>query len=170
MDFLQKRGAIVAASRRPVLTNRLIMVAPLASRYRIEALSAARVLEILGQSRLAVGDPAHVPAGLYAKAALRSLGLWTELRPRLAPMATVRAALVMVERGETPLGIVYLTDARASRRVRAVYHFPEASHPQIRYSAALVAGRATKAARAFLEFLGAPAARTIFARRGFGVP
>ena len=99
-----------------------------------------------------MGDPDHVPAGLYGRAALTALGLWTAAEPRLARTGDVRGALALVARGETPLGIVYATDAAAARDVRVVGLFPADSHPPIAYPAALTAG-AGEAAGDFLHFL-----------------
>jgi molybdate transport system substrate-binding protein len=117
--------------------------------------------------RLATGDPAHVPVGLYAKQALRKLGVWDTAQPRLAPTADVRGALLLVERGEAPAGIVYATDAAASPRVVVIGVFPDDSHDPITYPFAATKAGDTPDARAFLGFLAGPDARAIFARRGF---
>jgi molybdate transport system substrate-binding protein len=122
---------------------------------------------LLGKDgRIATGDPAHVPVGLYAAQALRKLGLWTTYGPRLAPAEDVRAALLLVERGEAPVGIVYGTDAAVSTRVRVAGVFPADSHDPIVYPFAVVKAGDTPAA---LAFLADPVARAIFTKRGFTV-
>jgi molybdate transport system substrate-binding protein len=121
----------------------------------------------LGDRRLAVGDPAHVPAGIYARQALEHYGWWNALKPRLALAENVRAALALVERGEAPLGIVYSTDARASKGVQVVAEFPETSHEPILYSFAAVAGRDTPQVRAVLKEMTTGEALTIYRQNGF---
>ena len=117
-----------------------------------------------------MADPAAVPAGRYGRAALEALGVWAVVEPRVVRSENVRAALALVERGEAPLGIVYATDAAASRKVRVVGVFPASSHPPIRYPAAQLKTAKAKDASAFLAFLGSRQARVILARHGFSVP
>jgi molybdate transport system substrate-binding protein len=122
---------------------------------------------LLGEGKLATGDPDHVPVGKYAKAALEKLGVWKEIESKLARAADVRGALTLVERGETPLGIVYSTDAAITPKVKVVGIFPADTHPKIVYPAALVAGKDTAAAKSFLQFLKTPEARAVFEKYGF---
>src|SRR4029079_4150353 len=125
---------------------------------------------LLGASgRRATGDPAHVPVGIYAGQALKKLGLWDGIAARLARTEDVRSALLLVERGEAPAGIVYATDAAISKGVVAGGVLPATSHDPITYPFALVRGGDTEGGRALMEFLAGPEARAIFARRGFGV-
>jgi molybdate transport system substrate-binding protein len=115
-----------------------------------------------------MGDPTHVPAGIYGKAALERLGLWQGVAHRIARADNVRAALMLVAEGEAPLGIVYETDARAESRVRIVAVFPESSHGPILYPAAVLAESADpEAAGRLLAFLTSVEARAIFERFGF---
>ena len=165
MDYLTDAGAILADSRVDLLANRLALVAPAES--GVIEIAFDRPLP-LGDSRLAVGDPDHVPAGLYAKAALQHLGLWDAAVPRLVRSQNVRAALVLVERGEVPLGVVYATDARVTDGVRVVSLFPADSHPPIRYPLAMITD--SPEARAFYDFLLRDQAGAIFARHGFAKP
>lgn len=123
--------------------------------------------QLLGDGRLAMGDPNHVPAGRYAKAALERLGVWRTVADRVAGAADVRRALALVARGEAPYGIVYATDALAEDRVAVAGVFPEDSHPPIHYTVAVPAASAHPQAGAFLEFLWTPAARAVFEARGF---
>jgi molybdate transport system substrate-binding protein len=171
MDYLEDAALILAASRVDLLANRLVLVAPADSFINVAITPDLPLVALLGDDgRLALGDPDHVPAGLYARAALEHLGLWSSVVPRLVRSPNVRAALVLVERGEMPLGIVYATDARVSDGVRTVATFPADSHPPIRYPVALVAGLDTPAARAFHAFLLSDTATAIFARHGFATP
>ena len=125
----------------------------------------------LGEGRLALGDPTHVPAGMYAEAALRSLGVWAALEGRLAPAADARTALALVERGEVPLGIVYATDAAGSDRVDVVTVLAGHLHPTIRYPLAIVAGHGEDpATRDLWACLQGAAALGVFAHRGFQRP
>ena len=121
------------------------------------------------QGRIATGDPAGVPVGKYAQAALEHLGIWAAVAPRLARTENVRAALLLVERGEAPLGIVYATDAAASKGVRIVGTFPEDSHPPITYPFALTKHGDTPQGRALLAFLTGPEAAPVYRRLGFVV-
>lgn len=169
MDDLEARGAIVSATRSERLANRLVLVAPADSPLDVTLAPGVGLAARLDGRPLAVGDPDHVPSGLYARAALVALGEWPALAGRLARSADVRAALALVERGEAAAGIVYASDARASRRVRVVATFPASTHPPIRYAAALVAGRDGDAAARFHAFLASPEADAIFVRHGFTI-
>jgi molybdate transport system substrate-binding protein len=168
MDYVQAKGLIQAPSRSDLLGNRLVLIAPRASSVRVKIAPGFGLAAALGDGRLALGDPAHVPAGLYAKAALTRLGVWSQVEARVAPADNVRTALAYVARGEAPLGVVYWTDALAGPKVRIVGVFPEASHPPIVYPAALTTG-AGPGAKAFLAYLRGGEARTIFKRLGFTV-
>lgn len=170
MDYLAEAGRLVEGSRFDLLRNRLVLVVPDASPLEGTDNDPAALLRALPEdARLSLGDPSHVPAGIYAKQALGSLGLWDALRPRIAPGGDVRAALALVERGETPAGIVYATDAAIAPGVRAVASFPLDSHAPIVYPAALVAGGDGEAGRRFLRFLAGPEARKVFEALGFGL-
>jgi molybdate transport system substrate-binding protein len=170
MDYLAERHLIHAASRTNLLGNRIVLIAPADSGIPVSEIKAGIPLhQWLSNGRLAMGDPAHVPAGTYGRLALDSLGLWDQIKEKLAPTKDVRAALTLVERGEAPLGLVYATDAAISLKVRVIGAFPEASHPQIVYPAALVAGRSPATAQPFLTYLKSAAARSIFEKYGFSV-
>jgi len=172
MDYLERRHLIVPTSRVTALGNALVLVAP-ADRARPVALARGTdLLGLLGAGgRLATGDPAHVPAGRYAQAALEWMGQWPALAPRLARADNVRAALLLVERGEAPLGIVYATDARAAPGVRTLGTFPAESHPAIAYPFALTRrAEGSEAARALLAFLAGAEAQPTWQRFGFTLP
>jgi molybdate transport system substrate-binding protein len=173
MDYLAKRGRIDAASRRVLATNRLVVVRAGEPRAGPppEDFGALRSALLAGapDARIATGDPAHVPVGIYAESALRRLGLWPAVNPRLVRADNVRSALAFVERGEAAAGIVYATDARVARGLHIAARFPAASHAPIRYPAALVAG-AGPAAREVLMRLFTPEAQTALRAAGFGAP
>jgi molybdate transport system substrate-binding protein len=163
MDYLDRKALLGAGSRRNLLSNRLVWIVP-ASREM-----AADPLATLGASgRLALADPAHVPAGKYAKAALESLGLWSSMEKRVAAAENVRAALALVARGEAPLGIVYETDARAEARVKIAGRIDARRHPPIVYPAAALRN-AGPAAQQYLEFLAGAQAAAVFEKHGFDV-
>ena len=169
MDYLDRRRLIVSGSRLDLFGNRLVLIAPKASAIVLAIGPGFALLRALGDGRLAVADPAHVPAGLYARQALTALGVWDAIAPRTARAGDVRGALALVARGEVPAGIVYATDLRVSRRVRLIGTFPPSSHTPITYPAALVAGQDTRAAHRFYVFLMSGAALRVFARHGFAV-
>ena len=168
-DYLQQRNLILPATRTSVLGNTLVLIAP-SDRPGDLMLKPADLLARLGpDGRLVTGDPASVPVGKYAQAALTSLGLWDQLASRIARAANVRAALLLVERGEAPLGIVYGTDAAASPGVRIVATFPADSHPPISYPFALTPHGDTPQGRALLAFLTGPDAAPTYRKLGFSV-
>jgi molybdate transport system substrate-binding protein len=161
MDTLASENLLRAGTRTDLLSNRLVLVARKGT--------TVRRLADLGGGKLALADPAAVPAGRYAKAALESLGEWPRIEANVVPAENVRAALALVERGEAALGIIYTTDALASDKVEVLETLPESSHPPIRYPAAVLAGSKDADAVAFLAFLSSGAARRIFAKHGFGI-
>jgi molybdate transport system substrate-binding protein len=170
MDYLQARQLIDPGSRTALLGNRLVLIAPKGSGIgSVEIKAGLSLHALLGGARLAMGDPAHVPAGIYGRHALESLNMWDSIKDQLAPAKDVRAALTLVERGEVPLGLVYATDAAVSAKVQVVGTFPEQSHPAIVYPAALVAGGHRELAGQFLGFLKSPRAKAIFEKHGFSV-
>ncbi|WP_374320983.1 molybdate ABC transporter substrate-binding protein [Pseudoxanthomonas kaohsiungensis] len=168
MDYLQQRNLIDVGSRHNLLGNRLVLVAPQASTAKVDLAKPGSIAAALGEGRLAIGQTASVPAGKYGRAALESLGQWDTVSSHLAESESVRAALMLVARGETPLGIVYASDAKAEPRVRVVATFPDTSHPPIVYPVAALRD-APASAREFVRWLSSPAARAIFERRGFDV-
>jgi len=167
MDYLQQRHLIATGSRVELLANHLALIAPAASPVHLRIAPGMPLAAALGaEGRLALAGP-DVPAGRYAQAALTALAVWPRVEARLARGESVRATLAFVARGETPLGVVYDTDAMIEPKVRIVGLFPESSHPPIRYPAAVVSSSTNAAAPAFLAFLRSPPARAIFHRYGF---
>lgn len=168
MDELASKGGIALDTRRDLLGNSLVMVAPQAGAQPVKIGPALDLVALLGPTgRLATGDPAHVPVGLYAEQALRKLGLWAVAEPRLARTENVRGALLLVERGEAPVGIVYSTDAAVSPGVAVIGIFPASSHDPIVYPFAVTKQGDTAEARALMQFIAGPEARAVFLARGF---
>ena len=168
MDYLQERALIKRETRRALLGNRIVLVAPADQQKPVE-LKAGGLSAALGNGRLATASVASVPAGRYGKAALENLGLWGEVSGKLAEAENVRAALAFVSRGEAPLGLVYETDAKADSKVAVVARFPETSHPPIVYPVALTASSKSAEAAAFLDVLRNKKSAEAFTREGFQV-
>ena len=166
MDYLQQRRLIKTDTRKNLLRNRLVLIAPADSKVSVEIGPGFPLVSLLSGGRLAMANPDAVPAGKYGKASLEALGVWKEVQSRVAAAENVRAALVLVSRGEAPLGIVYKTDAAADPKVRVAGVFPENTHPPIIYPIAVTAS-GKPAAAAFLKWLGEPQARVIFEKHGF---
>ncbi|WP_296612264.1 molybdate ABC transporter substrate-binding protein [Sphingomonas sp.] len=169
MDALAAKGLLAPGTRADLVGNRLVVVEP-AGRHSSIPTSGPRLARVLGAGPLAMADPDSVPAGKYGKTALEKLGAWTAVAPNIVRAENVRAALALVERGAAPFGIVYLTDAKASSKVRVAGVFPPTSHPPILYPVARLARSTNPDAEGFRRFLLSPRGRAIFARFGFGVP
>jgi molybdate transport system substrate-binding protein len=168
MDYVEKKGLVAPGTRRNLLGNRLVLIAPAKQPVKLQPGPGFPISSFLKDDRIALAEPNSVPAGKYAKAAFEKLGVWGEIAGRVAPADNVRAALLLVARGEAPLGVVYQTDANAEPNVTVAGVFPADSHPPIVYpAAALKTARA--GAAAFLEFLGSAKARAIFEKHGFTV-
>jgi molybdate transport system substrate-binding protein len=169
MDYVQQRNLIKPETRKNLLGNHLVLVAPAASDIKVEIKPNFPLAALLKDGRLAIADPAAVPAGKYGKAALEKLGVWSSVADKLAPAENVRSALFFVSRQEAPLGIVYQTDAAADKGVKIVAVFPEDTHPPVVYPIALTAGGKNPDAAKFLAFLESAAAKPFFEKQGFTV-
>jgi molybdate transport system substrate-binding protein len=169
MDYLEKKEMVEPGTRINLLGNRLVLIAPTDNKVNVNITPALDISKLLSGGRLSTGDPSHVPVGKYAQQALTKLGLWEKVKEHVAGARDVRSALMLVERGEAPLGIVYATDAAISKKVRIIGVFPKDSHPQIVYPVALVKGNVTPVAKDFLEFLRGPEAGALFEKYGFSV-
>jgi molybdate transport system substrate-binding protein len=168
MDYVASKGLIKRESRSDLLGNKLVLIASKDSSVSLDLKPGADLAKALGNGRLAVGNVDSVPAGKYAKAALEKLGLWDGVSNKLAQAESVRAALLLVSRGEAPLGVVYRTDAAADPNVKIVATFPADSHPPIIYPIALTT-KANEAAAAFLDYIKSPKAAPAFEAQGFSV-
>jgi molybdate transport system substrate-binding protein len=170
MDYVASKNLIRPETRVNLLGNKLVLIAPADSALgNVKIGQGFDIARLAGDGRIAVADVKAVPAGLYAKAALENLGAWTAAKPKLAQAENVRATLAFVARGETPLGIVYATDARIEPKVKIVGTFPDGSYPPVIYPAAATANAATSSVAKYLGFLCGPAARAIFEKYGFSV-
>jgi len=165
MDELEAKQLIVAGTRRNLLRNWLVLIAPLDSKLRdFQGLADTSIRLI------ALGDPASVPAGQYGRQTLIALHLLDTLNSKLVFAKDVRQVLTYVETGNADAGLVYATDAQASGKVRVVATAPESSHDPIVYPAAVVKGTQNEdTARKFLDYLSSPVARAIFVRHGFTI-
>lgn len=169
MDTLQADDLIEAGSRFDLLNNTLVLVAHGHKADLVSITSDLDLSGLLGDGRLAMALVDAVPAGIYGKAALESLGLWDDVAAQVAQTDNVRAALALVATGEAPYGIVYATDAVADNSVSVIGVFPADSHPPIIYPAARIVDRGSDAATAFLAYLRSPIARAAFEKQGFVV-
>jgi len=170
MDDVAAHDSLAAATRRDLLGNALVLVAPRASNAQVDLSHPQSLLHALGPGRLAIALPKAVPAGRYASEALHALGLWNALQPKLAMSRDVRAALELVAMGECPLGIVYRSDAVSEPRVRVVATFQPSSHAPIVYPAAIVHGHDNAASRTLFDALQSSTAAAVFRHYGFDLP
>lgn len=167
MDYLDKADLVDKESRRNLLGNSIVLVAPKDSTVSIEIARDFPLSDTLGDGKLAMANTDAVPAGVYGKAALTSLGVWDNVESKVAQAENVRAALLLVSRAEAPLGIVYATDAKADPGVKIIGTFPEDSHPPIIYPAAKLKVSTNADASAFLDYLSSPKAVEQFQAAGF---
>ena len=169
MDYGIKHNLIKNDTRKDLLGNRLVLIAPKDSKIgNVTIAPGFDLAALVGSGHIATGDVRAVPAGLYAKAALEKLGIWSSVESKIAMAENVRAALVLVARGEAPLGIVYETDAKVDPSVKIIGVFPEDSHPPIIYPVAMTKDAKPDAAQ-YLAFLTTPEAKAVFERYGFRV-
>jgi molybdate transport system substrate-binding protein len=167
MDYLAQRKLIRPESRSDLVGNRLVLIAPKGSGLRVNVEAGFPLPSLLGSGRLAMANTDAVPAGKYGKAALASLGVWDQVKDRVAQAENVRAALVLVSRGEAPLGIVYQSDAVSDPAVEPVGTFPSSTHPAIIYPVAITTDATSPDANAFIEELKSPRSRATFEKHGF---
>jgi molybdate transport system substrate-binding protein len=170
MDYLADKKLIVLETRKDLLGNDLVLVVSADTPQHVTIGPNFNLVGMLGPNgRVATGDPAHVPVGIYAEQALKKLGIWDAVSPHLARTADVRAALLLVERGEAPAGIVYATDAAVSKAVMIAGTFPADSHDPVSYPFAVTKSGDAPEAHTLMTFLAGPQARAIFDKRGFKV-
>lgn len=169
MDYVDQRHLLAPGTRVTLLRNALVLIAPAASPSVLKIAPRFGLAAALGSDKLAMANPDSVPAGRYGRSALEKLGVWPGVANKVARAENVRAALVLVSRGEAPFGIVYATDALADKGVRIVDTFAADTHPPIVYPAALLTASHTPAAKSLLDYLKTPAAGTIWEKYGFGL-
>jgi molybdate transport system substrate-binding protein len=169
MDYLAKKDLIKAETRSNLLGNRIVLIAPKDKAQPVDIKPGFDLAKVLGDGRLAMANVATVPAGRYGKAALEKLGVWGSVSSKLAQAENVRAALLLVSRGEAPAGIVYQTDAASDGNVKIIGTFPEDAHPPIIYPIALTANATHPDAAAFLAYIRSDKAKPLFEAQGFTV-
>jgi len=169
MDYVAQKNLIRPETRVNLLANRLVLVAPKDAGLAVNLAPGLDLARALKGGKLAMANVDAVPAGKYGKTALEKLGAWDAVKGSVAQADNVRAALMLVSRGEAPLGIVYQTDAASDPSVSIVGTFPEDSHPPIVYPAAVLKENSNPEAAAFLNYLRSPAARAAFEKQGFTV-
>jgi molybdate transport system substrate-binding protein len=168
MDYLQARNLINVSTRKDVLGNRLVLIAPASSTIQLKIAPGFPLAAALGKGRLSTGDPDSVPVGRYAKSALTTLGVWDSVVDRLINADNVRTAMAFVSRGEAPLGIVYETDALVDKKVKVVDTFPSNTHLPIVYPMAVTNVSQSSGAQ-FATYLRGPEAAERFRKHGFTV-
>ena len=169
MDYLAGKNLIKPDTRSNLLGNRIVLIAPKDKAQPVDIKAGFDLAKILGDGRLSMANVDSVPAGKYGKAALEKLGVWQSVSAKIAQAENVRAALLLVSRGETPAGIVYQTDAAADPNVTIIGTFPEDTHPPIIYPIALTAEASHPDAMAFLAYIKSAKAKPIFEAQGFTV-
>ncbi|MCS6765491.1 MAG: molybdate ABC transporter substrate-binding protein [Candidatus Protistobacter heckmanni] len=166
-DYLEQRKLLEPGTRAQLVGNQLVLVMPAKGAQTLDLGRGKNWLAQLPAGRIATGDPAHVPVGIYAREALTNLGLWAQVEPRLAPADSVRSALALVERGEAAAGIVYATDAAISSAVKTAGVFPEDSHKTITYPIAIIACKSSLAAKKLYDYLRSKEAAVVYRKYGF---
>jgi molybdate transport system substrate-binding protein len=169
MDYVAQKNLIKPDTRSNLLGNRIVLIAPKDKAQAIDIKPGFDLAKVVGDGRLAMANVDSVPAGKYGKASLEKLGVWDSVSGKLAQAENVRAALLLVSRGEAPAGIVYQTDAAADPNVKIIGTFPEDTHPPIVYPIALTASASNPDAAAFLAYVKSAKARPLFEAQGFTV-
>jgi molybdate transport system substrate-binding protein len=167
MDFLTKEHPVIALSKRKILSNNLVIIAPTNSNLVAKNISNKSISNILGNSRMGIGDPDHVPLGIYSRQALTHLNLWHPIKNKLARLTNARAVLTLVERGETKAGIVYKSDAHFNKKIKIIFKIPSTTHDQINYWAALTRAITPDASNHFFSVLFDQNSKDIFKNHGF---
>ena len=169
MDYLAQHDLIRPDTRKNIVGNELVLIAPKASTVSVKIAPGFDLAKLLAGGKLAMADTNAVPAGKYGKAALEKLGVWDQVAGQIAQAENVRAALALVARNEAPLGIVYQTDAAVEPGVKIVGTFPADTHPPIIYPIALLAGSKNPDAPGYLSYVESAEARPLFEQQGFTV-
>jgi molybdate transport system substrate-binding protein len=169
MDYVAQKNLIKPETRSNLLGNRIVLIAPKDKAKAIEIKPGFDLAKVLGDGRLAMANVEAVPAGKYGKAALEKLGVWNSVSGKVAQAENVRAALLLVSRGEAPAGIVYQTDAASDRSVEIIGAFPEDAHPPIIYPIALTSTATSPDAAAFLAYIKSDKTKPMFEAQGFTV-
>jgi molybdate transport system substrate-binding protein len=169
MNYLADRKLIKPDTRFDLLGNTLVLIAPKDSKIEAKIMQGFPLAALLGDGHLAMANTDSVPAGKYGKAALTKVGVWDQVKDKIAQADNVRAALKLVSTEEAPLGIVYGTDARSDPDVKVIDTFPEGTHPPIIYPIAIAASSTNADAPALLAYLKSAAAQSVFKDQGFRI-
>jgi molybdate transport system substrate-binding protein len=169
MDYLAERNLIKPGTRKDLLRNRLVLIAPANSMLALTVGPKFPLADAIGSGQLAIADPVSTPAGKYTQVSLEYLGVWTAVRSKIAIPGGSRAVLTKVARGEFPLGIIWQTDTADEQGIRIVATLPEASHPPIVYPLAVLANSTHETVSSYLQYLLSPKAAPFFQKRGFTV-
>lgn len=169
MAYLAEKKQIEEKTQTLLAGNQLVMIAPQDGQIEKIELANHQWHKLLDNNYLALGDPNHVPAGVYAKTAFVSLGQWDAIQTKVAAANNVRGALLLVERQEAPLGVVYSTDAKASQKVKVVATFPENLHSPVEYPMAIVREHRREEVQQFFDYLGSEKAKKQLVDYGFSV-
>ena len=165
LDALEKKGLLLPGTRKSILSNTLVVIVPADAATTVKS---AADLASPGIKKIALGEPASVPAGIYAKAYLEKIGLWQQIESKVVPVENVRAALAVVESGNVDAGIVYKTDASTSQKVKVAFEVPAAEGPVISYPLAVIKdSKQPEAAKKLASYLASDAARATFEKYGF---
>ena len=165
MDYAIEHKVINEKTHTPWLKNALVLIS-CEPKFKTVNINEKEISAALGDSRIAIAHPQHVPAGIYAKSALNYFQLWSVFKKKMAFSNTARAALALVERQEAPLGIVYYSDAKASSKVNIVARFPSIAHDEIIYPIAMTYS-AGASALAFFDYLHSKKAQEVLVNNGF---
>lgn len=169
MQYLSEKGLTIKLSEKVLVGNSLVMIAPSSAKENSVDIVKGEWVNQLKDTYLSVGDPDHVPAGIYAKEALTKLNLWDKVSEKLARAKDVRGALALVERAEVPYGIVYNTDAKVTDKVKIMGEFPAGSYEAVEYPAAIMKDHDNKESQAFFSYLQSSEAKKVFEKYGFTV-
>jgi molybdate transport system substrate-binding protein len=167
LDYLAKENTLVSQSKRKILSNKLVIISPKNQSLKIKNLSMGSLMRILKGGRLGIGNPGHVPLGMYSKQALIHLNLWQHLKNNTARLSNARAVLTFVERGETRAGIVYYSDTYLNKKVKIIFEFSQLTHNPIYYWAALTRSASPAASSQFFDILFNQKSKNIFKDHGF---
>lgn len=172
MNYLEEKSLIDNSTRTNIVKNELALITykDNATEYQVDFPSNEFWSEALADTRIALGDPDHVPAGLYAKESFEKLGVWKTVEPKVAPAQNVRAALMLVEVKEADLGAVYSSDASISEKVKTVAIFPAELHEPIEYPIAIMKDKSSESVNGFYDYLLSDDAANIFKKYGFATP
>lgn len=166
IDYIDSSGYIANSLKLVVARNELVLIAPLNSSIKVPAIdNSLDISSLIGSDRISIGNPEHVPAGIYAKQSLEYYKLFRSVENKILPAKDVRSALMVVEMKEVPLGIVYRTDAQKSNKVKILNTFPEVSHDSIMYFAGICNNN--KVAKEFFTYLNSDSTKTIWMKYGF---